>query len=61
MNEIWSNVRDTDFGPHHIYDIRIAHTLLHHGIKRFATRNTKHFNDLGFDQVINPIDQELYT
>ncbi len=56
MNEIWTYAKISGLSRHHIYDVRMAHTLLHHGVKRFATRNTKHFNMLGFDEVINPID-----
>jgi hypothetical protein len=37
-------------------DARIAFTLLHHGITRFATANIKHFKPFGFAEVWNPLE-----
>jgi predicted nucleic acid-binding protein len=38
------------------HDTVLAATLRRHGVKIFHTRNEKDFADLGFNEVVNPID-----
>jgi predicted nucleic acid-binding protein len=43
----------------HIFDARLALTLLEHGVKEFATRNTRDFESFGFLHVFDPLDTSL--
>lgn len=56
MDVIWKEAEAPGFPVRGIFDARLAHTLLHHGVREFATRNTKHFQQFGFERLINPID-----
>jgi predicted nucleic acid-binding protein len=56
MQGVWKRAEAAQFPVRGIFDARLAHTLLHHGIEEFATRNTKHFRQFGFPRLINPID-----
>jgi len=38
------------------HDIVLGVTLKAHGVKTFFTRNTKDFQKIGFQQLVNPID-----
>ncbi len=51
----WPRVKGSNFAFRHIIDLRLALTLRHHGVTRFATTNTKNFQDAGFDEVWNPL------
>jgi len=57
MDRIWALSVEPHFGYREIFDARLALTLLHHGIKEFATRNTSHFERYGFESLVNPIDR----
>jgi toxin-antitoxin system PIN domain toxin len=52
---LWRWAAETESGFRHIIDVRIALTLMHHGVKEFATANTKDFENLGFERVWNPL------
>ncbi len=39
-----------------IYDYRLGLVLKRHGVQEFATRNIKDFKSIGFNKLINPID-----
>ncbi|MEI6322454.1 MAG: TA system VapC family ribonuclease toxin [bacterium] len=58
--ECWTslvtNLEKADFPYQRTHDAVLAATLIHHGVKTFYTRNTKDFQHVGFDQVINPVD-----
>ena len=56
MEEIWKFASIPDFSYREIFDARLAVTLLHHGVTVFATRNTSHFEQYGFEKLINPLD-----
>jgi len=56
MDAIWKQAEAPGFPVRGVFDARLAHTLLHHGVREFATRNTKHFQHFGFEKLINPID-----
>jgi hypothetical protein len=43
------------FARRHIIDVRLAKTLQAHGVKEFATENTRDFEGLGFQRVWNPL------
>jgi predicted nucleic acid-binding protein len=49
----WATETTTGFGD--IIDARLALTLRHHGVTRFATVNVKHFQNFGFTEVWNPL------
>lgn len=59
-SECWTslvtNLEKVDFPYQRTHDAVLAATLIHHGVKTFYTRNTKDFQHVGFDQVINPVD-----
>lgn len=56
MDRVWTTAATVSFPRTRIIDARLAYTLQHHGTTRFATRNTRDFRDLGFSQLLNPID-----
>jgi predicted nucleic acid-binding protein len=53
---LWKWAAQTKAGFRQMIDARIAYTLLHHGVTRFATANIKHFKPFGFAEVWNPLD-----
>lgn len=53
--KLWKWARETTSGFRDIIDARLALTLRHHGVTRFATANTKHFQNFGFTEVWNPL------
>jgi toxin-antitoxin system PIN domain toxin len=55
MDKAWSLAAKPNFARRRIIDIRLALTLQHHGVTRFATANTKDFQNLGFEKVWNPL------
>lgn len=55
MPEVWRLAESPHFSRRRIYDIRLALTLLHHGVDSFATANMKDFRGLGFERVWNPL------
>jgi toxin-antitoxin system PIN domain toxin len=52
---LWDYASSTRAGFRHVIDARLALTLLHHGVERFATVNVKHFHEFGFVRVWNPL------
>lgn len=54
MEAVWQAASREGFPRIGIYDARLALTLRHYGVKRFATRNVKHFQGYGFDEVFDP-------
>lgn len=57
-SRLWDWAMQTKAGFRQIIDARIAFTLLHHGVTRFATVNVKHFAGFGFAEVWNPLAEE---
>ena len=53
--KLWKWAATTKSGIREIIDARLALTLRHHGVTRFATANTKHFQNFGFTEVWNPL------
>ena len=54
MDSVWRFAAQPQFAYRRIHDIRLAQTLIHHGVDTFYTRNTKDFRDVGFARVVNP-------
>jgi toxin-antitoxin system PIN domain toxin len=54
MDEIW-NAAARSAAFRRIFDIRLAVTLRHHGVREFATANVKDFETFGFERVWNPL------
>jgi toxin-antitoxin system PIN domain toxin len=54
MDRVWRAASSVGFAYRKIFDIRLAQTLLHHGVASFATRNTKDFDGCGFSRVFDP-------
>lgn len=52
---LWAYAAETQAGFRHIIDARLAFTLQHHGVDRFATINQKDFKGFGFREVWNPL------
>jgi hypothetical protein len=55
MDEVWRLSATRGFGFRRIIDVRLAFTLIHHGVRELATTNVKDFQELGFDRVWNPL------
>ena len=55
--QLWDYATQTKAGYRHIIDARLAFTLQHHGVDRFATVNKKDFKGFGFREVWNPLDR----
>lgn len=57
MDQVWTMARQPGFARRRIFDARLALTLVHHGVTGFASANTRHFADLGFASVWNPLSR----
>lgn len=55
MDEVWAFAAKSGFTFRRIIDVRLARTLLHHGVTEFATANVKDFAKVGFERVWNPL------
>lgn len=53
----WRWAADPAATRRRVYDARLALTLRHHGVTRFATRNCADFEGFGFERVWNPLEQ----
>jgi toxin-antitoxin system PIN domain toxin len=54
MDKVWDVARQTE-SARRIYDIRLALTLRHAGVRSFATANIRDFRSFGFEKVWNPL------
>jgi len=54
MDKVWEVARRTE-SARRIYDIRLALTLRHAGVRSFATANIRDFRSFGFEKVWNPL------
>lgn len=57
MDETWRLAAGRTFAFRRIIDVRLALTLIHHGVKELATTNVKDFHGLGFERVWNPLSE----
>jgi hypothetical protein len=55
MGAVWQDAAMTGFARRRIIDVRLARTLLAHGVTEFATVNERDFQGLGFVRVWNPL------
>jgi len=55
MEDVWEHAAHKSFAFRRIIDLRLAHTLRHHGVTEFATANEKDFAGQGFLRVWNPL------
>jgi toxin-antitoxin system PIN domain toxin len=55
MDKIWALAKRKNFARREIFDARLALTLSHRGVSRFATHNPKHFLQYEFEKVFDPI------
>jgi toxin-antitoxin system PIN domain toxin len=55
MDDVWGLAAKSGFAFRRIIDVRLARTLLHHGVTEFATANVRDFAKLGFERVWNPL------
>ncbi|QQL46209.1 TA system VapC family ribonuclease toxin [Sulfuriroseicoccus oceanibius] len=56
MDEVWAYAARPGFARRRLFDVRLALTLQHHGVTRFATANVRDFEGLGFEKVWNPLE-----
>lgn len=53
---LWKKIASTpNFARRRLFDLRIALILQSFGVTKFATANTKDFQNLGFKKVWNPL------
>jgi uncharacterized protein len=57
MEAVWKRAAEPEFARRRIFDVRLALTLRHHGVREFATANEKDFLDAGFERVWNPLGE----
>jgi toxin-antitoxin system PIN domain toxin len=55
MEEVWSVAARPGIARRRLFDARLALTLRHHGVREFATRNVRDFEEFGFESVWDPI------
>jgi len=55
MQELWTRAAEAAFPYRRIYDLRLALTLRHCGVRSFATRNVKDFQNASFEKVWDPL------
>jgi len=55
MDVVWAQAKKKNFPRRAIFDSRLAHCLLHHGVSSFATRNHKDFKDYPKLGAFSPI------
>jgi len=54
MDTVWRAAGKPEMPFRRIFDLRLAATLRHHGVRFFATRNLRDFTDAGFTRVWDP-------
>jgi toxin-antitoxin system PIN domain toxin len=54
-DELWNLAAKAGLPRRRIFDARQAYSLLHQGVRSFATANVKDFEGLGFERVWNPL------
>lgn len=55
MDKVWSFAGRPGVARRRLFDARLGFTLRHHGVREFATRNTRDFGEFGFERVWDPI------
>jgi uncharacterized protein len=57
MDRVWTAAARPGVARRHVFDARLAHTLLDNGVKELATRNTRDFEGFGFERVFDPLSR----
>jgi toxin-antitoxin system PIN domain toxin len=57
MDRVWAAAARPGVARRHVFDARLAHTLLDNGVREFATRNTRDFEGFGFERVFDPVKE----
>ena len=57
MDRVWAAASRPGVARRRVFDARLAHTLLDHGVSELATRNTRDFEGFGFARVFDPISE----
>jgi uncharacterized protein len=57
MDRVWAAAARPAVKRRHVFDARLAHTLLDNGVRELATRNTRDFEGFGFERVFDPLGQ----
>lgn len=57
MDEVWAAAARPGFARNRIFDTRLAFGLRRRGVRSFATANVRDFDNVGFEQVWNPMAQ----
>lgn len=55
MEDVWTQAALPGVAFRRIIDVRLARTLLRHGVTEFATSNERDFEGQGFARVWNPL------
>ena len=55
MDRVWAAAARPGVARRHVFDARLAHTLLDNGVTELATRNTRDFEGFGFERVFDPL------
>lgn len=58
MEQVWHAAASPGVARRHVFDCRLAFTLLHHGVRELATRNVKDFEGFAFERVFDPLAEE---
>ncbi len=55
MDRVWAAAARPGVARRHLFDARLAHTLLDNGVTELATRNIRDFEGFGFARVFDPL------
>ena len=55
MGKVWTAAARPGVARRHVFDARLAHTLLDNGVTEFATHNPRDFESFGFERVFDPL------
>ena len=55
MDKVWAAAARPGVARRHVFDARLAHTLLANGVKQVATHNPSDFEGFGFERVFDPL------
>jgi toxin-antitoxin system PIN domain toxin len=55
MDRVWAAAARPGVARRHLFDARLAHTLLDNGVKQLATHNPRDFEGFGFERVFDPL------
>jgi toxin-antitoxin system PIN domain toxin len=59
MERVWAAAARPGVARRHVFDARLAHTLLDNGVEELATRNTRDFEGFGFARVFDPLQDAV--